>query len=300
MLEWRELYNVIGGKTRRASYLNVSPGSYKFRAIAALPAGNSTSELAVPILIKAPFWTRPWYWGLVGILGAALVAGVIISLYRRRSRLRVRALRLKNALAEDRARIARDLHDDLGTRISVLTMSGALVRRYFESDPSTSLVHLNRMDSAARNLVAAMDDLVWSVDPSNDTLEDFGNFLARCAQEIFGQSPIQCRLDLPAELPEVTLHSEARHHFSLTVKECCHNILRHAGPCEANIKLRYQSENRRLSIEISDTGRGFDPEASREGNGLDNMKRRIEEIGGTIEFTSVEGAGTKVLVQVEV
>jgi signal transduction histidine kinase len=156
------------------------------------------------------------------------------------------------------------------------------------------------MDAAARNLVAAMDDLVWSVDPGNDTLEEFGNFLARCAQEIFGQSPIQCRLDLPADLPEVTLHSDMRHHLSLTVKECCHNILRHAGPCEAKIKLRYQVEKRRLTIEITDTGRGFDPEAPREGNGLDNMRRRIEEVAGTIEFTSGEGDGTKVLVQVEV
>jgi len=300
MLEWRELYNVIGGKTRRAGYLNVSPGSYSFRAIAALPDGSATSKLSVPIVIKAPFWTRPLYWGLVSTLAAALVAGIIISLYRRRNRLRMRALRLKNALAEDRARIARDMHDDLGTRISVLTMSGALVRRHFETDPATSLAHLDRMDAAARNLVAAMDDLVWSVDPSNDTLEDFGNFLARCAQEIFGQSPIQCRLDLPADLPEVTLHSELRHHLSLMVKECCNNILRHAGPCEAKIKLRYQSESGRLTIEISDTGCGFDPGAPRDGNGLDNMRRRIEEVAGAIEFASLEGQGTKVLVQVDV
>jgi signal transduction histidine kinase len=212
----------------------------------------------------------------------------------------MRALRLHNALAEDRARIARDMHDDLGTRISVLTMSGALVRRHFESDPATSLAHLDRMDAASRSLVAAMDDLVWSVDPGNDTLEEFGNFLARCAQEIFGQSPIQCRLDLPADLPEVTLHSEMRHHLSLTVKECCHNILRHAGPCEAGIKLRHLSESGRLTVEISDTGRGFDPSAPRDGNGLDNMRRRIEEIEGTIEFTSVVSEGTKVRLQVEV
>ena len=96
------------------------------------------------------------------------------------------------------------------------------------------------------------------------------------------------------------MHSEMRHHLSLTVKECCHNILRHAGPCEAKIKLRYQDEKRRLTIEISDTGGGFDPGAPRDGNGLDNMRRRIEEVKGTIEFASVEGEGTKVLVQLEV
>ena len=88
VIGWEEAYNVIGVKVRRASYQNVPPGSYQFRAIATTADGTSTAELAVPILIKAPFWTRPWYWALVGTLVAALVATAVISWYRRRHRLR--------------------------------------------------------------------------------------------------------------------------------------------------------------------------------------------------------------------
>jgi signal transduction histidine kinase len=294
MVEWMEAHNVIGGNVRRASYLNVPSGSYGFRAIATTADGASSAKLMVPIRIKAHFWTQPWYWGLVGTLAAALVGFGILTFYRRRNRLRLRALRLQNALAEDRARIARDMHDDLGTRMSVLTMSSSVAERLIETDPTRCRSHLARMNVAAREIVAAMDDLVWSVNPANDKLGSFGAFLARTAKEVFTDSQVHWRLDLPSGLPDVTLHSDLRHHLALSIKECCHNILRHAGPCEANLKLGFDDGN--LTVEITDNGRGFDVAAPRDRNGLANIKRRMHEVGGGFEITSIPGHGTSVTI----
>ena len=292
MLQWTEVYHVIGGSTRRATYRNVSPGSYIFRAIAATEDGEVTAELTLPITIEKPFWTKPWYWALVGVMAVTLVAGLLISLYQRRSRLRLRALRLQNALSEDRSRIARDMHDDLGTRVSVLSMYSGLVRQLFDSDPNASRKNLDRMDTASRSLVSAMDDLVWSVDPVNDTLEDFLDHITRTAGEIFGGSQVHCRLDLPTEIPEVALHSEQRHHLALIVKEACNNILRHAGPCEAKISLLF--EKGVLEMTISDQGRGYDPADSADGNGLANLRDRAAELGGDIQFEVVVERGTTI------
>src|SRR5690606_10353385 len=141
--------------------------------------------------------------------------------------------RFQHALERDRSRIARDMHDDLGTRVTVLNMTAALARRDMEADPAKARRHLEKMSGAARELVSAMDDLVWAVDPAHDTLDHLASHLTRLAEEIFRDSPVRCRLDIPAELPARALSSDFRHHVSLAVKESLHNILQHAGPCEA-------------------------------------------------------------------
>ncbi len=293
ILKWREAYNVIGGKLHRATYVNVPSGSYTFRAIAPADDGLSVASLAVPLLVRPPFWERPWFWPAIAASGVAAIAGFILSLARRKARRRLRALRLQKALADDRARIARDMHDDLGTRITLMTMNSALVERDMAENPERARSHLHRLNHSARNLVTAMDDLVWAVDPANDTLNHLGIHVARTVEEMFRDAPIRCRFDIPPVLPKLPLGSDFRHHIALAVKECLHNILRHAGPCEASLILTL--ENEKLVIRIADTGRGFDTSLPDSGNGLSNMVKRLEEIHGSCLITSSPGGGTTVV-----
>lgn len=295
ILEWGEAYNVIGGNLHRATYVNVPSGSYTFRAIAPSGDGQSAASLAVPFTIRPPFWEQPWFWPLVATSGLAVIAAFGVSQARKRLRRRLRALQVQQMLADDRARIARDMHDDLGTRISLLIMNSALIERDLTDNPPRARGHLDRLKTAARSLVAAMDDLVWAVDPANDTLNHLGNFIARTVEEIFRDSSIRCRFDIPPVLPKLPLSSDFRHHIALAVKEALHNILRHAGPCEASLVLKW--ENEELFIRISDTGRGFDPAAPDAGNGLSNMAKRLQEVHGSCIITATPGGGTTVVLR---
>jgi signal transduction histidine kinase len=295
ILQWSEAYNVIDGNLHRATYINVPSGSYTFRAIAPGDDGKSVASLAVPFIIRPPFWRSPWFWPLIAASGVGFVASFIYSQGRKRARRRLRALHLQKALADDRTRIARDMHDDLGTRITLLTMNSALIGRDMEENPQRARRHLAKLNSAARNLVTAMDDLVWAVDPVNDTLNRLGIFIARTVEEMFRDAPIRCRFNIPPVLPELPLSSDFRHHIALAVRECLHNILRHAGPCEASLVLDWTPPE--LTITISDNGRGFDPATPESGNGLSNMVKRLEEIHGSCTITAKPGAGTTVVMR---
>lgn len=296
MLSWDEAYNVIGGSIHRATYVNVPPGNYTFRAIGLagdlLPKGDGIS---LQVFIAPPFWERRWFGPVLAAGTVALLAAGLFVRHRRRAKLRLERLRFENALELDRTRIARDLHDDLGTRVTVLNMTAALATRDLEADPAKARRHLEVMAGSARELVAAMDDLVWAVDPAHDTLDHLASHLTRLAEEMFRDSPVRCRLDIPALLPARPLGADFRHHVALAVKESLHNVLRHAGPCEVFLALEYDGEM--LALTIRDTGRGFDPAAPPEGHGLSNAPARIREIGGSYAIDSAPGRGTCIFIR---
>ncbi|QJE98525.1 LamG-like jellyroll fold domain-containing protein [Luteolibacter luteus] len=294
VLSWDEAFNVIGGRLNRATYINVPPGAYTFRAIGLAGANQRTGEMiALPIHIDPPFWQRVWFGPAVAAGSVALVAAAAFRHLRRRSKQRLERLRFQNALEQDRSRIARDMHDDLGTRVTVLNLTAALARRDWEKDPAKAQRHLDKMTGAARELVSAMDDLVWAVDPAHDTLDQLGSHLTRLADEMFRDSPVRCRLDIPAELPARPLSAEYRHHIALAVKESLHNVLQHAGPCEVFLSLGLEDET--LALMIRDTGRGFDPRSHPDGHGLGNTAGRIREIGGSYALDSSPGHGTSIV-----
>lgn len=294
LLGWSEAYNVIPGASLRATYMNVPPGQYVFRAIAVgADAQPATTHLAFPLTVAQPFWRHAWFLPAAVAAGLLAVGLLLFAAYRRRSRHRLAAIKLQHAVERDRARIARDMHDDLGTRVTVLNLAASFLRRAIGGDPEKARQQVIRLESAARDLVHAMDGLVWAVNPANDTLDHLATHLSAVAQEIFRDSPVRLRIDIPDDLPAVSLRSDFRHHFALGVKEALHNVLKHAGPCDAVFRLAV--DDGALLVEISDHGAGFDPASPREGNGLHNLAARFVEIGGTCLIESAPGKGARAL-----
>lgn len=292
LLGWSEAYNVIPGASLRATYMNVPSGQYTFRAIAiGTEADPGTTQFSFPIVIQQPFYKHGWFLPLAVSAGVLMVGLLFFAVYRRRARHRLAAVRLQHALERDRARIARDMHDDLGTRVTVLNLAASFVRRAIEGDPDRARQQVLRLESAARDLVNAMDGLVWAVNPSNDTLDHLAIHLSAVAQEIFRDSQVKLRIDIPQDFPALPIMSDFRHHFALGVKEALHNVLKHAGPCEVTFSLRMVEDM--LLAEVVDTGRGFDTMAPQEGNGLHNLAARFEELGGSCVIASVPGKGTR-------
>lgn len=293
VFSWEEAHDVVGSHIYRASYLNVQPGDYTFQAIGmtAEPSPTTASlELAVRVL--PPFWRRPWFLPLVVASSVAALIWGLVSRSRRQAYQRLREYRFQRDLERDRARIARDMHDDLGTRISVLSLHGAMALKDLDDNPENSRRLLSLMKASGRELVVAMDDLVWAVDPAYDNLEQFGTHLTRMAEEIFRESAIRCRLEIPALLPAHPLSSDFRYQLALAVKEALHNVLRHAGACDVKLTLDFEKEE--LFIQIQDSGCGFQENPESDRHGLANLKQRLQDLGGTCTITSTLGEGTLV------
>jgi len=195
------------------------------------------------------------------------------------------------ALEEERSRIARDLHDDLGsslTEISFLADAGTGSPASFERADTRFLSIGNK----ARALVNALDVIVWLINPKKDNLIFLAGYLGSYAEDYLTGSDIACRLNIPADFPNLKLNSQLRHNLFLAIKEVLHNIVKHAHA--SVVQIAFLCHDGTLEIHIADNGRGFDLAAPAEGNGLVNIKVRLANAGGECEFTSQPGAGTTV------
>jgi signal transduction histidine kinase len=145
------------------------------------------------------------------------------------------------------------------------------------------------------DLVRALYETVWAVNPKNDHLDSLASFVCQIANQMCAQAQLRCRLqipDLPAEIP-VTSH--VRHNVIMAVKESIHNVIKHGHASE--IQIGIQQSGRVLTLQVSDNGCGFDPAVIVRGNGLDNMERRLRSLRGSCSITSRPGAGTKVILE---
>jgi signal transduction histidine kinase len=248
------------------------------------------------------FWQTWWFYVVAGVSAAAILIGGVFWIARRRMRRKLDRLERQRAIERERTRIARDIHDNLGanlTRISLLSQSaqGEL------QNPGQASVQLNRIYDTARELTRALDEIVWAVNPEHDTLDSLANYLGKFSQEFLGSLGIRCRLDVPVQLPPWPVTAEVRHNLFLAFKEALHNVVKHAAASEVSISLT--TDARAFTLLVLDHGRGFVPEPllrelprqpgrSASGNGLRNMHRRLEKIGGRCEIRSAPGQGTEV------
>jgi signal transduction histidine kinase len=282
-----------------AHYSLVPPGRYTFRVMAS-NNGSEWSQAALPVML----WVSPAYWqtwwfrsASVLLLGGAL-AGLLRFTWNRKIQQRLSLLEQQKALETERLRISRDIHDDLGARLTEILLLSDLTRRK-QSDPGEMERHADKLSSAARDLVRNLDTIVWAVNPKNDSLDKLATYIYQYVEKYLEMTSIRCRFNVPDELPNCRLSSETRHNLFLVVKEALNNAVKHSGASEIGIGLQVGDSTLRISIE--DNGRGFSPAASASaGNGLQNMERRMRDIGGRFELTSQPGHGTTIQVQLPI
>jgi len=298
IVEWTEVHSVGAGGRCYASYQYLPAGNYVFRVKGVTANGEwTTVEASIPIFVVPPFWQTLWFrGGMLAVAVTALVSGVRYATWRRVRR-RLELLEMQHTLERDRARIAKDIHDDLGAQLTRISLLGALAQREMTA-PSPAAELIGKMSAAAGEVVHTLDEIVWAVDPENDTLDDLGTYICRFAQEFFLETPVRCRLEVPPLLPPIPLPSEVRHNLFLAVKEALNNLLKHAGATESRLTLTL--EGGLLTIAIKDDGKGFDPATAPPGNGLQNMKQRLDDIKGRFVIESNPGQGTKVVLSLPV
>jgi signal transduction histidine kinase len=191
----------------------------------------------------------------------------------------------------ERTRIAQDIHDELGASLTRIGLLADMGGRH-KLDPPALDRDLKQISQTARESVAAMDAIVWALNPRNDSLDHFANYLAQYTREFFRPTQLRTRLDLPPNLPAQPLAAETRHELFLLVKESFNNVVRHAEASEVRLALACDSGNLRLVIE--DNGKGLSGTKNGSGgNGLVNLRERIKRLGGTLNIESQNGHGVK-------
>jgi ligand-binding sensor domain-containing protein/signal transduction histidine kinase len=283
------------GERRVAYYNNIRPGKYRFQVMGSSNDGVwNQGETALAVVLQPHFWQTKWFFALAGLALVGTVGNIARYATLQRVRRKMERLEQQHAIEKERARIARDMHDNLGIRTTeILLLSDlAIEKRNSESDIRG---HVREIAGAAREIVNTLDAIVWAVNPKHDYLDNFALYLHEHAEMFLELSSIRCRME--GQLPHWPLSGEVRHNLFLVAKEAINNIAKHSAASEVWIRLEARDSELRLSIE--DDGKGFATEsASRTGNGLQNMEERVRKIGGFFKISSQPGKGSRVELRV--
>jgi signal transduction histidine kinase len=258
----------------------------------------------ISTLSKPSWWTLPRLFVVLTVLIVILIFTVIWNRQLRRQ-VEQRTTQLQHeirererlerhaALETERSRIARDLHDDLGsslTEISVLASTGQLPQAGITNQSGL----FQSISTRARSLIAALDVIVWAVDPEDNSLQSLADYLTGYTNDYFSHTQIACRFKVPVSFPPITLEGRVRHDLLMVVKESLNNIVRHAEATE--LEFRLEVVNSSLEIDIADNGKGIESGDHSSGHGLKNLSARLKNLGGqcSVERRIVGGTIVKI------
>ncbi|HVU07548.1 MAG TPA: two-component regulator propeller domain-containing protein [Verrucomicrobiae bacterium] len=292
---------VEAGPRRSAFYNYVPPGKYRFQVIACNSDGV-WNEAGQTLALNVPpyFWQTKWFIAGMALAILGLVGGAVRISEKRKHQRRLRQLEQERALERERARIAQDLHDEMGAKLCRISFLSEHARRNHDT-PQELQRQITSISDTSREVLYSLDEIVWAVNPQNDALEHVASYIGHYAQEYFQETGVECELDIPAHLPAYPLSSQLRHHLFLAVHEAFTNILKHSGATRCRISIACNSVT--LEIIVSDNGKGFEPPPMRpdsngstavSGNGLRNMHQRLVNIGGYCLIKSEPKTGTTI------
>jgi signal transduction histidine kinase len=276
--------------TRRSVQYNLLPaGTYRFQVIAC-NSDRVWNETGASLTLKIPphYYETLWFRITAWMVATGLMAGAIWYSVTRRMHQKMEGLARQQAVERERARIAKDIHDDLGANLTLIAMLGGLARQEKAGE------RIEKMASTARQAVKSLDEIVWAVNPRNDTLGHLVDYMGQYAADYLRAAGVRCRLDVSEPVPLREVSSNLRHNVFLAAKEALQNIVKHAQATEA--WLRVSATNEGLRIVIEDNGCGFEEMPNDAlADGLRNMQQRMKEINGGCRIDSRAGIGTEII-----
>ena len=296
-LEWQTAHSIGSAGSGSPSYPKLKAGNYFFRVAAVHPNGEPTGvEAVLPVVITAPLHQHWEFWLAMALVASTVGAWAGRLTIQKRMQHRVAQLERERDMERERERIARDLHDNIGAGLTEIAMQSDLVLSELEQGPTEqTLQRARRIRHSATDLARCVDEIVWAVNPANDTLKRFVSYLTQCTAQFLEAAEVSVRFEIPHSLPVLTLAGKVRHSLFLSIREAVNNAVKHAQA--SLVRLEIHCENQELHIVIEDDGLGFIPGPKGETNthnGLGNMRRRMEEINGRFHLTSQPGKGTRI------
>jgi signal transduction histidine kinase/streptogramin lyase len=282
----------ITSEDKNMRYTHLTPGNYTLKVKAANSDGVWSSEDRLIIIVNAPFWQKTWFYICAGISFIAIIIYITYFVSQQKIKKRVRQLEKQTAIDAERNRISRDMHDEIGSGLTHIALLSELIQTQQKTERAIKK-DLGNISIAARKLVESMSEIIWALNPQNDSLENLLSYIREQMQQHFEPFEIRLKINFPDEVPAVKLSNEQRRNLYLVTKEALNNVMKHAGA--KNVILTLGLETNRLNFSVNDDGHGLPEKMARStGNGLRNMRKRMEDIGGAINWVSSEN-GLKVV-----
>lgn len=281
------------GTARTVTYPHVPPGQYQFLVMACNQSGVwSDTPTGMPIFVQPYFWQTWWFYTIATFIIVSILGGVVYSVLRFRYQRKVKGLEVQLSVARERGRIAQDIHDGVGANLTEIAWLAELAEKG-AANVDIVRAHSSKISATARETVRSFEEIVWAIFPQNDSLTGLVEYLGRRVDEMFESTNIRYRFSAQHTLPAIIIPAEVRHSFYLACKEALHNVIRHSGA--KNVLVQVTTKDATLEVCIEDDGCGFDLDpSSSTGNGLRNMQRRLEALGGKFDLQSRPGGGTRI------
>jgi len=280
--EWKK-----AGTLREINYSHLGSGTYLFK-VKTISRDNIPSEqiATLKVRIDPPFWNTWWFY----LLCVAAIAALLYFIYR---------LRVNRILAVEkvRTRVARDLHDDMGSTLSTINILSEMAKMKVRNDADKTSEYIGKISDNSSRMMEAIDDIVWSINPMNDSMQKITARMREFATSVLEAKDIDLDFKVEEEVNHLTLGMEARRDFFLIFKEAVNNVAKYSNCKKASIYVGIRQ--RRLLLDIRDNGIGFEVNNDN-GNGLNNMRKRADALNGRITITSQPGAGSQVSLNVPV
>lgn len=274
---------INNGTSNSVAFTNLNPGKYQLFIQGCNSNGIWSPHIAsISIVISTP-WYKSW-WFYLGI--AALFVSLLYTWYRYRMRQALKMMTMRNVIASD-------LHDEIGSTISSISLYGDILEQKSKDEDMKQIAA--QISSSARDILIAMSDIVWSINPKNDRFDNTVVRMKAYANEIFVAQGSTLSFHVDEKLMHVHLNMNQRKNFYLIFREALNNLIKHANANHVDIELTLKQQL--VTLLIVDNGRGFDVHEQKGGNGLHNMSTRSKELHGSIQISSKPGKGTRIELQ---
>ena len=272
---------INAGNNNTTTYTNLDPGTYTFKV-----KGSNKDEVwneegvSIQLVITPPWYKTWWFRVLIGLA----IIGIIYFVYKYRLKQALKLHAIRNS-------IARDLHDEIGSNLSNISIFSEVAQQQNGTAAETEPI-LKKINEYARVSMTSMSDIVWMINARNDSFENIITRMRSLAAEIFEAKNYTLHLNFDERLNELSLNMEQRKNFYLIYKEAINNVAKYAS-CK-NVWISLQKDGNNIRLEVKDDGVGFSVNTHHKGNGLYNMEKRAETLNGKLKIESKKDDGTTV------
>lgn len=277
---------VYSNTLNEVRYNNLPDGKYNFKVAAAGNLGEWSSEMrSIRVVIYPPFWKTWWFYTLSA--SAVLLIIILITRFLAQQKLKnkIAELERQKEIDKERQRISREMHDDIGAGLTQITLMSESAKTKHGTE------ELDDIAQTSRQLVSNMSEIIWSLSPENKTLEQLLSYLREQLNKQLEYSGMNYSIQLPESGSQLVLSNEQRRNILLVTKEIINNAVKYSKARNISVNAILRDNN--LDFEIADDGAGFDITIKQSGNGLKNIRHRIEELGGIVVVESAPGKGSR-------
>lgn len=271
-------------------YANLPPGKYIFRVIAANSDNVLSDETTLTIFILPPFYQTWWFRVCIAVSILFIIVFITKKASQFKLKNRIRILEKEKALEEERHRISKEMHDDLGAGLTQISLISEAAKRR-NKEGIFPREELNDISETSKQLIENVSEIIWAMNPDFDTLSGMIAYLREQISKLLEYSGKEFHLQIPEDFVDIDIANTRRKNILMLVKEAVNNAIKHSNATSVNITIILK--NNRFEIKIADDGNGFDASKNLSGNGLKNYSYRSALLGGTAKVNSDE-KGTKV------